>query len=216
MTAAASEGRRERKKREVRARIYETARQLFLERGFEATTVAEIAEAADVAQGTFFNYFPSKQALLVELTSEVSDYLQGMVDAQLARPACTTLERIGGFAESVASELAGAQVLARDVMLELIRTGAGPGQAYPYLAGVHEPFTALLREGQEKGEIRGDLDADLLAEIVIGALNVVVTHWLADPDYPLEPRLRQTAGFLTEAIQPRSSPGRAPGKEKQA
>jgi len=208
MAEAAVEGRRERKKRELRARIYETARQLFLERGFEATTVAEIAEAADVAQGTFFNHFSSKQDVLAEITSEVSDHLHGMVDEQLARPV-STLERIAGFSDSVAEQLIQTRALARDVVLELMRTGARPGEAYPYLSGVYEPFTAVVREGQRRGEVRGDLDATFLAEIVVGALNVSVTHWLVDPDYPLEERLRQTAAFLTEAIQPRTPPGAA-------
>ncbi len=208
MAEAAIEGRRERKKRELRARIYETARQLFLERGFEATTVAEIAEAADVAQGTFFNHFSSKQAVLAEITSEVSDHLQGMVDEQLARPV-STLERVTGFADSVADQIIQTRALARDVVLELMRTGARPGEAYPYLSGVYEPFTAVLREGQRRGEVRSDLDAAFLAEILVGALNVSVTNWLVDPDYPLEERMRETADFLTEAIQPRTPPGAA-------
>jgi AcrR family transcriptional regulator len=205
MAEAAVEGRRERKKPELRTRIYETARQLFLERGFEATTVVEIAEAADVAQGTFFNHFASKQDVLAEITSEVSEYLHGMVDQQLARPV-STLERVAGFADSVADQLIQTRGLARDVVLELMRTGARPGDAYPYLSGAYEPFTEVLREGQRRGEVRGDLDAAFLAEIVIGALNVSVTHWLVDPDYALQERMRQTAAFLTEAIRPRTPP----------
>jgi AcrR family transcriptional regulator len=201
MALAAVEGRRERKKRELRTRIYETARQLFLEHGFEATTVAEIAEAADVAQGTFFNHFSSKQAVLAEITSEVSDHLHGLVDAQLARPV-SALERIAGFADAVADELSRARELARDVVIELMQSGARSGEAYPYLAGVHAPFTEMLRDGQAKEEVRSDLDPAFLAEIVVGGLNVSVTSWLADPAYPIEKRLRQTAAFLTEAIQP--------------
>ena len=202
----AVEGRRERKKHEVRARIYETARQLFLEHGFEATTVAQFAEAADVAQGTFFNHFPSKQAVLAELTNEVSGYLQSMVDQQLARPV-SALDRITGFADSVAKEVAQARGLARDVLLELMRTSARPGEAYPYLARVHEPFTAILREGQAKGEVRADLDAAFLAEMVVGALQVGVTNWLVDPGYPLEERLLQTTAFIRGAIQPHTESG---------
>jgi AcrR family transcriptional regulator len=56
----ADEGRRERKKRARRSRIYETARHLFLEHGVAATTVEQIAEAADVAQTTFFNHFRAR------------------------------------------------------------------------------------------------------------------------------------------------------------
>ena len=202
----AVEGRRERKKRQLRVRIYETARQLFLEHGFEATTVAQIAEAADVAQGTFFNHFPSKQAVLAEVTSEVSGYLQSIVDQQLARPV-SALDRITGFAESVAKEVGQARGLARDVLLEVMRTSARPGEAFPYLTRVHEPFTAILREGQEKGDVRADLDAAFLAEMVVGALHVWVTKWLVDPAYPPEERLLQTATFIPEAIQARTESG---------
>jgi len=202
----AVEGRRERKKRELRARIYETARQLFLEHGFEATTVAQIAEAADVAQGTFFNHFPSKQAVLAELTNEVSGYLQSMVDQQLARPV-SALDRITGFADSVAKEVGQARALARDVLVELMRTSARPGEAYPYLARVRGLFGEILREGQEQGDVRADLDATFLAEMVVGALHVGVTNWLVDPGYPLEERLLQTAAFIREAIQARTESG---------
>jgi len=54
---------RERKKQETRRRIGEAAHRLFEERGFDAVTVASVAEAADVSEGTVFNYFPTKEDL---------------------------------------------------------------------------------------------------------------------------------------------------------
>jgi AcrR family transcriptional regulator len=54
---------RERKKQETRRRIGEVAHQLFEQRGFDAVTVASVAEAADVSEGTVFNYFPTKEDL---------------------------------------------------------------------------------------------------------------------------------------------------------
>ena len=56
--------RRERKKGETRERIFKAACKLFRHKGFEATTIDEIADKADVAKGTFFNYFPRKEAVL--------------------------------------------------------------------------------------------------------------------------------------------------------
>src|SRR3982751_5006220 len=61
------EGLRERKKRQMRQRLSDVATELFLERGFEAVRVAEIAAACGVSEKTVFNYFPSKEALILDL-----------------------------------------------------------------------------------------------------------------------------------------------------
>jgi AcrR family transcriptional regulator len=54
---------RKRKKRRTRALIADTARRLFFERGFEATTVSEVARAAEVAEQMVFNYFSTREDL---------------------------------------------------------------------------------------------------------------------------------------------------------
>jgi AcrR family transcriptional regulator len=59
-------GLRERKKQQVRERISGIATMLFFERGFEAVSVAEIAEAAGVSKMTVFNYFPRKEDLFFD------------------------------------------------------------------------------------------------------------------------------------------------------
>ncbi|THF56539.1 TetR family transcriptional regulator [Pseudothauera rhizosphaerae] len=64
-TPPALEGRRERKRRETRARIADAAITLFLRKGFTAVTVDEIAEAADVSKRTFFDYFPAKEDVVI-------------------------------------------------------------------------------------------------------------------------------------------------------
>jgi AcrR family transcriptional regulator len=59
-------GLRERKKLKTRAGIQREAMRLFLEKGFAATTIEEIAEAAEISPSTFFNYFPTKEDVVFQ------------------------------------------------------------------------------------------------------------------------------------------------------
>lgn len=195
-------GRRERKKRARRERIYEAARQLFLEQGYAATTVEQIAEAADVAQTTFFNHFQSKDAVLREMTGEISAHLEAMLQQELAA-ADTAERRIRRFATNALRALGATEGLAREVLLELLRKASGPGTALPYLASVREPFTTIVREGQSAGDVRRDLEPSLLAELVIGLLNTALLGWLNDPGYPFEKRMTQFVELIAELLRPR-------------
>src|SRR5712672_2440590 len=58
-------GRRQRRSSEIRERLFRAALDLFANKGFLETTVEDITEAADVGKGTFFNYFPSKDHILI-------------------------------------------------------------------------------------------------------------------------------------------------------
>src|SRR3954453_16248362 len=68
-------GLRERKKLRTREAIATVALDLFAERGYQQTTVAEIAEAAEVSKGTLFAYFPSKEEIVFADTSPLRDQL---------------------------------------------------------------------------------------------------------------------------------------------
>jgi AcrR family transcriptional regulator len=76
-------GLRERKKQRTRETIARAARELFAERGYHATTLPEIAEAADVSTRTIFAYFPSKEDILFSNFSLMRDAL---VKALAERP----------------------------------------------------------------------------------------------------------------------------------
>ncbi len=198
------EGRLKKRKRERRMRIYNVAKDLFRSQGFERTTVSQIAEAADIVPATFFNHFQSKNALLGQMTTEVLSSLELMLEEEF-KAADSTRERLTGFAALAADQIAESRGLARNVLLELVRTESEPGQQPPYVGRIHEPFAAMLADGQQQGEVRSDQDSAFLAEMVVGILNAAITNWLADPNYPIEQRLRQAAQFAWEAIRSESA-----------
>jgi TetR/AcrR family transcriptional regulator, regulator of mycofactocin system len=102
-----AEGLRERKKQRTREQIIEAAMGLFAERGYQATTIADIAEAADVAPRTFFSYFPSKEAVVFH---NVDADLDGLASALRERlPGETAFDALrrwidGMFDEMIARE----------------------------------------------------------------------------------------------------------------
>ncbi|HEY5424593.1 MAG TPA: TetR family transcriptional regulator, partial [Ilumatobacteraceae bacterium] len=77
-------GLRQRKKESSRRAIEDAAWELFAERGYEETSVNDIAERADVAPRTFFRYFPTKEAVLYPQFDEL---LQSVRDEFHRRPA---------------------------------------------------------------------------------------------------------------------------------
>jgi len=96
--AGEATGLRERRKRATRQLLIDTATAMFLEHGFDAVTVAQIAEVCEVSPTTVFNYFPTKESLVLDLP----DDLLAALRAALADPATTPL---AGMLRILAGEL---------------------------------------------------------------------------------------------------------------
>jgi AcrR family transcriptional regulator len=97
-----AEGLRERKKQRTREQIIEAAMRLFAERGYHATTIADIAEAADVSPRTFFSYFPSKEAVVFHNVDRDLDSLAGAMRDRL--PGETAFDALRRWIDSMFDE----------------------------------------------------------------------------------------------------------------
>ena len=170
-----TEGRRERKRRQTTERIQQAAMSLFLERGFEATTVDDIAERADVSKRSFFDYFPSKEDVVFAWQDGFADHL---MQAIASRP------RQEPAVKAVQFGLVSALVSAADerslAIGELVRrTPALRGRDQLKYAKLESKLTEALRarasNPAEEKKMR------LLAAVVMGALRVGGEIWNQQP-----------------------------------
>jgi len=188
-------GRRERKKEETKQRIYLAALKLFHEKGFERTTVDEITERADVAKGTFFNYFPHKESVLSYLSEE---WLR-RVEELAARPYASATERITSLFTAVAEAYGENRELTNLVVTAGVQQVLCPEPTQP-----RTRFTSLVNaailDGQARGEFRGDLAPETIF-LALGAAFMGTLLWWAGRGHPGDPTASAEGVRLEESIR---------------
>lgn len=204
--AAVSVDRGQQRRRANHERIHGAARNLFLERGFDATTVDDIAEQAEVSQKTFFNHYASKDALLQELASGLVSELERLLSLQCRREA-STRQRLEGFFLVAAQGAETTRLLSRDLLHRILRGSSSQPEPSDELRRVRAAFRTVLEVGIEQGDVSDHFEMEFLADMVSGAFIAVMLHWLNEPAYPLPVRLRETAAFLEIAFRPASPAG---------
>lgn len=170
-------GRRERKKLDVHRRIRRAAAQLFHEKGYEATTVEEIAERADVAKGTFFNYFPRKDALLEALAVDMLEELLaelGPVDGWQG----TAREQLLHLFLEVGELAARDPALSKVMIIENMRNWWLHTEEEPIEQEFRGLMRAVLTRGQARGEISPEIDLEAGAKLLDAAYVTTMVEWL--------------------------------------
>ena len=184
-----SDGLRERKKRLMRQQLSDTATRMFLERGFDAVRVAEVADVCGVSEKTVFNYFPVKEALIM-------DRLEGTLAALRTGLGDRGRSPVEAVLAILAGELGGMTGLLRGPR-EAGTSDAGPGDA-----GVDEDAGA--EEAVRRRAIRrfGDLiratpalrayQADMMERSISVATGILAARAGLTPDDP-EPQIAARA-----------------------
>jgi TetR/AcrR family transcriptional regulator, cholesterol catabolism regulator len=175
--AAARMGRRERKKLEVLHRIREAALALFREKGYEATTVEEIAERADVAKGTFFNYFPRKDGLLEALAEDLVEELfeeLGPVESWEGTARDQLLRLFFGVGELVARD----PELSKVMIIENMRNFWMRVECDPLEEEFHEVMGRVLEGAKAEGEVAPEADVTVGVKLLSAAYVTTMVEWL--------------------------------------
>ncbi len=160
-------GRREQKKMLSRQAILDAAVQEFGHRGFRETSIANIMNAADLGVGTFYNYFESKEEILVCLLGRLVD----QVDRAVSRgreAGRSSLELIETGCMVTAVFLDENRFVLPLFLSASERAALPEGEEKAMRAitpGFKPVFEAILKQGQDAGEVRNDVPAELIAEM---------------------------------------------------
>lgn len=195
MSRSPATGLRERKKAQTRQAIQEHALRLFGEKGYEATTVQEIAAAAGVSHMTFFRYFPTKEDVVLS-----DDYDPLLVSAVSSRPAdeplIESLRRAiaTGFEEIYASDRA--RLLARTRLI--VSTPALRARLWEQQIATENLIVAAAAARGKAGE---GLRTRLTAATCLAAITVAALAWVEGDGKPPLPQLMDEAlAMLSEGL----------------
>jgi AcrR family transcriptional regulator len=178
----ATGGLRERRRAQTADEIERTALALFVERGFGAVTVEEIASSAGVSPRTFFRYFPSKELVLLRdqdrRISQLRDALAARPDDE---PVLASMRRaLVAMAEEYEAD--------RDHAVQWATVIADTPSLLPRFAGYATEFmtvVTLFVAGRLGLDPQADLRPGVIAVAMTGATHVAYERWLADPSVPL-------------------------------
>ena len=184
-------GLRERKKQQTREAIAQTARAPFVERGFEAVRVAEVAAAADVSQKTVFNYFPTKEDLVFWRLAAFEEEILGAIRERA--PGESALAAFQRFVLTPRGLIDDDDPAAREALLGLTRMITSSPALLAREQQVFLAFTDSLARllAEETGAQAGDIEPWVAANAMMG-----VHRSLVDLS-----RARVLAGATTNEIQ---------------
>lgn len=180
-------GRREEKREATRQDILAAAGILFMRKGYEATSVDDIAEAANVAKGTLYYHFKSKDEVLLGLSIGYLKRLSEHVDARLAKGE-PPLDVLVDSLKTLARETELYKDLSRHFFL------AWFGQLKDQIecnfetdpSSLPNIVTKIVRAAQEKGDIDSQYDARDLGVLISGLSHHAQVTWIAtDENRPL-------------------------------
>ena len=186
---APKQGLRQRKRQETLQRIRERGIRLFIEKGYAATTLEEIAAAAGISRRTFFYYFKSKDEILLSLQSDVGNML---VEAVRGVPAGKRpLDAVREAAVAVCASIPADDMIALDRLMRQSEAVQARKQA-SYVEQEKALFAALRERWPEPERATG---LRLVAMLAVGAMR------LASETFNREGGKRSMQDLLNEAFE---------------
>lgn len=195
MMAKQTHTKRQEQARETKNRIYTSAIELMEKEGFDNITIADISEKAGVSVGAFYHYFESKNDILAEIFHRADEYFSTQVVNSLREGSVPEqiIEYFDHYAKfNITSGVETTQQLFSPKIKFFIK------EERPMIKILHD----LIIEGQNRKEIRGDIDAKELVRYFFVMARGIVFEWsLYDGSYNLEARMHKYMTYLISTIK---------------
>ena len=198
-------GLRERKKQQMRQRLYESALDLFRQRGFDEARVIDVVEAADVSEATFYNYFPTKDAVLHAAAAEVKELYREVLSALVARGEEPALERVKELVRLIGEAFIADRELTSSLLGRTPLFFGSTGDDADLDRHNYALLAELFSQGQAAGEVEPSLDPLQLAEILTAVFMLTITNWVTNwwgGNHHLEPRLMTAVDIVLNGCRP--------------
>jgi len=186
---------RERKQRATRERLLTVAQTLFADRGYDRTTMDDIAAAADVSRATAFNYFPRKEELLLALVARRRAVIVDLL-AREQPEAADVADRLRRVLMSLCDALDTDPAGNRALTLAWVQAG---GPLLPDAFATAAVFADALRGAQAHGQLRPDIGPDSAGRILLDAYLGALVRWAAEPDATTA-SLREQFGAVLDIV----------------
>lgn len=160
--------RRDRKKRQVLTTLVDVTMKLFIEKGFAETTIAEIASAADIGTGTFYNYFHSKEDVLRYVLTKNLDETKDSLE-ELNRSSMCPPEKISQILLTIGKIFKENQQLFNLCNRHLSLMGPPHGTKFKDI------LVAIIQEGRINGDFRNDVPIEMITELFMGLIKSALT-----------------------------------------
>jgi AcrR family transcriptional regulator len=184
----------EQRRHRNRQALLDAAIELFQQQGIRGAKIEDICARADVAPRTFFNHFETREHLYTAIAEQRARQAAGMFDAvaEDPRPIGERLPELFGRLADYLAE----RPLYRELVAEMLRIRTEGGSEVVRDGSLGRAAQRFIARGVSRGEITDRVRAEVLADLLLGAINVALANWSASSRYPLERELRDTAHAL--------------------
>lgn len=193
-----------------RATVLRTAIELFNQRGYDATSISDLATELGVTKSAVYHHYGSKEELLAAALDEALEELSSAVEAAAtATDGEPSSVRLRATVEAAVRILAD-HLPAVTLLLRVRGNSDLERSALERRRHIDERLTALVRQAVADGDLRGDVEPEVISRLVFGTVNSLVDWYRPDGPLPASALAATVSGVLFDGLQPRPYDGTLP------